>query len=244
MPVALFGLPPALSICPRPKLSRCFFLRLSALLRRSASCFWLSLPETRPTGSGHSPPPCRRAASMTHSTDCGRWSGARRWGLAHSSSTAWRLLAPRSDPDSSASGWNWPAPSFWKGLDSLKRDTQELTRTGIELSFWGEAPISVRPWISAAAQASWHDCRYRTWSSLDGQGWDANLRGAWVIPPTVRTDLTGNYARHLSQFRRECYRDRRFGTGVTVALPLGFTASCSAEMRGANCERGWLPIGC
>ncbi len=199
----------------------------------------------------------------------------------------------------------------------FERDAQELTRSGIGLSFWGgaeyQAPISERlriragaqasrreyersdfdqhfvalhlgprwlldaatdasllasarqhwsgtapnyrelggrlevtrrfsPRVTAFAGASWHDRRYRTGSSLDGPRWDATLRGSWVVTPTVRADLTGGYAQQRPKFRRERHNGRWLGTGVTVALPLGFTVGGSAEMRWTDYERGWFPF--
>ena len=199
----------------------------------------------------------------------------------------------------------------------FERDAQELTRSGIGLSFWGgaeyQAPLSERlriragaqasrreyersdfdqhfvalhlgprwlldantdvsllatgrqqwsgtapnyhdlggrievthrfgPRVTGFARASWHDRRYRTGSRLDGPGWDATLRGSWVVTPTVRADLTGGYAEQRPKFRRERHRGRWFGTGVTVALPLGFTVGGGAEIRWTDYERGWFPF--
>ena len=199
----------------------------------------------------------------------------------------------------------------------FERDAQELTRSGIGLSFWGgaeyQAPVSDRlriragaqasrreyersdfdqhfvalhlgprwlldaateasllasarqhwsgtapnyrelggrleighrfgPRVTGSARASWHDRRYRTGSRLDGPGWDATLRGSWVVAPTVRADLFGGFAQQRPKFRRERHRGRWFGTGVTVALPLGFTIGGSAELRWTDYERGWFPF--
>ncbi len=199
----------------------------------------------------------------------------------------------------------------------FERDAQELTRSGIGLSFWGgaeyQAPVSERlriragaqasrreyegsvfdqhfvalhlgprwllgaatdasllasarqhwsgtapnyrelggrleighrfgPRVTGSAGASWHDRRYRTGSRLDGPGWNATLRGSWVITPTVRADLFGGFAQQRPKFRRERHRGRWFGTGVTVALPLGFTVGGSAELRWTDYERGWFPF--
>ncbi|MDE0055042.1 MAG: hypothetical protein OXT64_12435 [Gammaproteobacteria bacterium] len=72
--------------------------------------------------------------------------------------------------------------------------------------------------------------------------WDATLRGSWVVTPTVRTSLSAGYAEQRPSFRRERNRGRWLGTGVTVALPFGFTIGGNAEVRWTDYERGWHPF--
>ena len=60
--------------------------------------------------------------------------------------------------------------------------------------------------------------------------------------PTVRADLSGGCAQQRPKSRRERHRGRWLGTGITVALPLGFTVGGSAEMRWTDYERGWFPF--
>ena len=98
------------------------------------------------------------------------------------------------------------------------------------------------PRVTAIAGTSWHDRRYRTRTHLDGPVWDASLRGSWVIAPTVRADVSAGYAQQRPEFRRERHRGRWLGTGITVALPLGFTVGGNAEMRWTDYERGWFPF--
>ena len=98
------------------------------------------------------------------------------------------------------------------------------------------------PRVTAFAQASWHDRSYRTRTHLDGPVWDATLRGSWVILPTVRADLSGGFSEQRPKSRRERHQGRWLGTGVTVALPLGFTVGGAAEMRWTDYERGWFPF--
>ena len=100
----------------------------------------------------------------------------------------------------------------------------------------------LNPRLTAFAQASWHDRRYRTRTHLDGPLWDATLRGSWVVTPTVRADLSGGYTQQRPKSRSERHRGRWLGTGVTVALPLGFTVGGSAEMRWTDYEPGWFPF--
>ena len=98
------------------------------------------------------------------------------------------------------------------------------------------------PRLTAFAQVSWHDRRYRARAHLDGPVWDATVRGSWVVAPTGRADLSGGYAQQRPEFRRERHRGQWLGTGVTVALPLGFTVGGSAEMRWTDYEPGWFPF--
>ncbi|MDE0240920.1 MAG: hypothetical protein OXI95_14525 [bacterium] len=86
---------------------------------------------------------------------------------------------------------------------------------------------SLRPCFTTFAQAPWHERRCRTRTHLDGPVCDATLRGSWVVAPTVRVDFSGGYAQQRPEFRR----DRWLGTGVTVALPGGFTIDGGAEVR-------------
>ncbi len=105
-----------------------------------------------------------------------------------------------------------------------------------------EAAHRLGPRVTASAQTSWHDRRYRTRTHLDGPVWDATLRGSWVVTPTVRADVSGGYAQQRPKARNERHRGRWLGTGITVALPLGFTVGGSAEMRWTDYERGWFPF--
>ena len=98
------------------------------------------------------------------------------------------------------------------------------------------------PRVTAFARMSWHDRRYRTRTHLDGQVWDAALHGSWVVAPTVRADATGGYAQQRTESRRDRHRSRWLSTGITVALPWGFTVGGNAEVRWTDYERGWFPF--
>ena len=108
----------------------------------------------------------------------------------------------------------------------------------------GRLEVSHRlgPRVTAFARTSWHDRRYRTRTNLDGPVWDAALHGSWVVAPTVRADLSGGYAEQRPKSRRDRHRGRWLGTGVTVALPWGFTVGGNAEVRWTDYERGWFPF--
>ncbi len=105
-----------------------------------------------------------------------------------------------------------------------------------------EAVHRLGPRVTAFAGTSWHDRRYRTRTHLDGPVWDATLHGSWVVTPTVRADVSGGYAQQRPEFRRERHRGRWLGTGITVALPWGFTVGGNAEVRWVDYERGWFPF--
>ena len=120
----------------------------------------------------------------------------------------------------------------WAGTAPDYRDLGARLEVGHRLS----------PRITAFARASWHDRQYRTRTHLDGPVWDATLRGSWVVTPTVRANVSVGYAQQRPSFRRERNRGRWLGTGVTMALPLGFTVSGSAEIRWTDYERGWFPF--
>ena len=98
------------------------------------------------------------------------------------------------------------------------------------------------PRVTAFARASWHDRRYRTRTDLNGPGWDASLHGSWIVTPTVRPDLSGGYAQQRPSFRRERHSGLWLGTGITAALPLGFSIGGSAEARWTDYERGGFPF--
>ena len=97
------------------------------------------------------------------------------------------------------------------------------------------------PRLTAFAQTSWHDRRYRTRTHLDGPLWDTSLRGSWVVTPTVRADLSGGYTQQRPKSRHERNRGRWLGAGITVPCPW-LTVGGSAEMRWTDYEPGWFPF--
>ena len=124
------------------------------------------------------------------------------------------------------------ARQHWSGTAPSYRDLGGRLEVGHRLG----------PRLTAFARASWHDRHYRTQAHLDGPGWDATLRGSWVVTPTVRAELSGGYAQRRPEFRRERHRGRWLGAGVTVALPLGFTVGGGADVRWTDYEPGWFPF--
>ena len=96
--------------------------------------------------------------------------------------------------------------------------------------------------VTVSGRAAWHGRRYRTRTALDGPVWDASLRGAWVITPTVRADLSLGYGRERPRRERERNSSRWLGVGVGVILPFGFTVSGGGDVRWTNYEPGWHPF--
>ena len=76
------------------------------------------------------------------------------------------------------------ARQHWSGTAPSYRDLGGRLEVGHRQS----------PRLTAFARASWHDRHYRTQTHLDGPGWDATLRGSWVVTPTVRAGMSGDYA--------------------------------------------------
>ena len=93
--------------------------------------------------------------------------------------------------------------------------------------------------VTVSGQASWHGRRYRTRTHLDGPVWDTALRGAWVVTPTLRAELSGGYGRERPRSMRERNRSRWLGAGVSVLLPLGFTVGGGGEYRRVDYGEGW-----
>ena len=120
----------------------------------------------------------------------------------------------------------------WTGTSPNSRDLGARLEIGHRLT----------PRISTYVQAAWHEREYRTDSDLDGPVWDVSLRGAWVVAPTMRLDLTGGYGRQRPKSDRDRSRSRWLGLGLTTELPLGFTLGGSAEMRWTDYEHGWFPF--
>ena len=104
-----------------------------------------------------------------------------------------------------------------------------------------EVARRLTPRVTAFANASWHDRRYRMQTWLDGPVWDASLRGSWVVTPTVRAELSAGYAREEPERKRARNASRWLGAGVTVALPLGFSVGGGGEVRWTDFEDAWFP---
>ena len=82
---------------------------------------------------------------------------------------------------------------------------------------------------------------YRTRDYLDGPVADISLGGSAVITPTVRADAALGWGRERPETERWRHARRWVRSGVTVALPRGFTVGASAELRETDYEGNWFP---
>ena len=96
--------------------------------------------------------------------------------------------------------------------------------------------------VTLNARASWHDRQYRRRTHLDGPLLAGSLSASWVVTPTVRGDLAIGYGRERTEAESWRNRSRWIRTGVTVSLPLGFTAGGSVQVRRTEYEGRWLPF--
>ena len=98
------------------------------------------------------------------------------------------------------------------------------------------------PRVTLRANTSWHDRRYRVREFLDGPLTDASLGATWVVTPTVRADAAVGFGRERTEAESWRNRSRWVRAGVTVALPLGFTAGGSVQVRRTEYEGRWFPF--
>ena len=70
---------------------------------------------------------------------------------------------------------------------------------------------------------------------------DVSLGGAWVVTPTVRANAALGWGRERPETERWRHERRWLRTGLTVALPRGFTVGGSGELRWADFEGNWFP---
>ena len=110
-----------------------------------------------------------------------------------------------------------------------------------ELGLRLEAGHRVSQRVTVSGQASLHERRYRTRTSLDGPILDTALRASWVVTPIVRLEFSGGYGQERPETLRFRNRSRWLGTGVSVILPYGFTVGTGAEVRWADYEGNWFP---
>ena len=95
--------------------------------------------------------------------------------------------------------------------------------------------------LTVNGNASWHDRRYRTRKRLDGPVQNFSLGAGWVLTPTIRLDATAGYGRvrpESVQYRND---SKYLQTGVSVALPKGFTVGAGGGVRWTDYEGDWFP---
>ena len=78
--------------------------------------------------------------------------------------------------------------------------------------------------VTLNAGGSWHERRYhKNRPYLDGPVWSSFAGLRWVVTPTIRLDVTAGYGRDRPEQRRSRNESKWVQTGVSVALPKGFT---------------------
>ena len=97
------------------------------------------------------------------------------------------------------------------------------------------------PRLRVNGRASWHDRRYRGRPYLDGPVRNFSLGAGWVLTPTVRLDGSAGYGRDRPGGRRFRSKSPWLETGVSLALPKGFTVGAGAGVRWTNYEAPWPP---
>ena len=97
------------------------------------------------------------------------------------------------------------------------------------------------PLVTAFAQLSWHQRRYRSRTELDGPTLYASLSGAWTVTPTLRAELSGGYGRERPRLLRLRNHSRWLGAGVSAVLPRGFTLGGGGEIRWTAYRGDWWP---
>ncbi len=95
--------------------------------------------------------------------------------------------------------------------------------------------------LTVNGNASWRDRRYRTREFLNGPVRNFSLSGGWVLTPTIRLDGAGGYGRDRPGRLRYRNKSFWFQTGVSVALPKGFTVGGSTGVRWTDYEGNWFP---
>ncbi len=95
--------------------------------------------------------------------------------------------------------------------------------------------------FTVTGRASWYDRRYRIQKLLDGPVRDFSLGANWVLTPTIRLNGTVGYGRGRPLTLR--YRNKSWWlhTGVSVALPKGFTVGGGGGVRWTDYEAPWPP---
>ncbi len=95
--------------------------------------------------------------------------------------------------------------------------------------------------LTVTGRASWHDRRYRVQKLLDGPVRDLSLSAGWVLTPTIRLNGSAGYGRGRPLSLRYRNQSFWFQTGVSVALPKGFTVGAGGGVRWTNYEAPWFP---
>ena len=95
--------------------------------------------------------------------------------------------------------------------------------------------------LTLNARGSWHERRYHGQTHLDGPVWNSTLGVRWVLTPTIWLDATAGYGRDRPGEKRSRSESKWVQTGVSVALPRGFTVGGGGGFRWTDFEGPWFP---
>ena len=95
--------------------------------------------------------------------------------------------------------------------------------------------------LTVNGRASWHDRRYHTQKFLDGPVRNLSLGAGWVLTPTIRLNADAGYGRDRPGRRQYRSKSWWLRTGVSVALPRGFTVGAGGGVRWTDYEAPWPP---
>ncbi len=96
--------------------------------------------------------------------------------------------------------------------------------------------------LTLNAGGSWHERRYHNRPYLDGPVWSSFTGLRWVVTPTIRLDVTAGYGRDRPEQLRSRNESKWVQTGVSVALPKGFTVGAGGGYRWTDFEGAWPPF--
>ena len=95
--------------------------------------------------------------------------------------------------------------------------------------------------LTGTGRAAWNDRRYRTSKALDGAVRNFALGAGWVLTPTIRVDAEAGHGRDRPDGVRFRNKSWWLHTGVSVALPKGFTVGVDGGIRWTEYEAPWFP---
>lgn len=94
-----------------------------------------------------------------------------------------------------------------------------------------EAYHRLTPLISVNSRVSWTRRDYENSDYGDGPLVNLTLGGTWTLSPVVRANAAVGYSRERPERELDHSQSRRLRGGLSVALPRGFTAGGSVQLR-------------
>ena len=117
-------------------------------------------------------------------------------------------------------------------------DEEDYRDLGIRTEFRQRLTRQTR----ATLRASRHERRYAERDRLDGPITDVSVSASHGFSPTLRGSLAAGWGRERPETERFRNERRWVRTGLTVALPWGFTVGGAATLRWADYEGNWFPF--